>query len=333
MVKRPLSTVTSLSSEGMEQALGTREKLTEDLNKKSEHTFGSELFAGLQTSPNDFLDRGAPASEKERIQVQKDINKSIAEGKAIMEAQVALSVTMFGIRRQELEGYEREAAIQKVMLQANQQQAALKAKGGMTAKAFREADEAISEDAELSIRQIKKKVNLKESSLKMEERIAALQHKGLAGDSLKIVRAGLEIKSLDDQIANETSPSAKRALQLQRLQKVNEAHGHLAPSPSNPFPFGTIASRGWESQFAYGGFAKRGIEDSLAFGGFADQSIKNGDSLTPEQALLNTGTSASDIAGYRKNVGALPGEQGSESPDVVAAIQDLSSRIEKYWGQ
>jgi hypothetical protein len=155
----------------------------------------------------------------------------------------------------------------------------------------------------------------------------------LAGDSLKIVRAGLEIKSLDDQIANETSPSAKRALQLQRLQKVNEAHGHLAPSPSNPFPFGTIASRGWESQFAYGGFAKRGIEDSLAFGGFADQSIKNGDSLTPEQALLNTGTSASDIAGYRKNVGALPGEQGSESPDVVAAIQDLSSRIEKYWGQ
>lgn len=330
MVKRPLSTITSLSSEGMEQALGTREKLTEDLSKKSEHTFGAELFAGLQTSANDFLDRGAPASEKERIQVQKDINKSIAEGKAIMEAQVALSATMFGIRRQELEGDERQAAIAKVVLQAEQQRAALKAKG-LTAKAFNRADEIISQDAELSITQINKKAHLKESELKMEERIADLQHKGLAGDDLKRVRAGLEIKSLDDQIANEASPSAKRALQLQRSQKVTEAHGLLAPAgPSNPFPFGTTASRGFDSQFGFGGFAKRGIEDSLGFGGLARRSIESGDSLTPEEALLKTGTSAGDIAGFRKNVGGLPGEK-QENPELVGIMTDIRNIIDEAW--
>lgn len=332
MNKRPLSTVLSLSGEGMEQALQTREKLAEDLRKKSESSFGSQLFAGLQATPNTLLGRDVESGEKERVQAQLDLNKETVEGKRIMEAQADLANTMLGIRRQELEGDERSAQIALIVLKAEQERAALKSKG-LTAKAFRSQDETISENAELSIRQINKRAALTESRLKMEEKIARLQHQGLAGADLKRVRAGLEIQSLDEQIKNETSPERKRELQLQRSQKVTEAHGLLAAAgPSNPFPFGTTASRGFESQFGASGFARRGIEDSLGFGGLARRSIESGQSLTPEEALLKTGTSPADIAGFKKNVGDLPGG-ASQDAQVLQALTDIKNIIETAWAK
>jgi hypothetical protein len=334
MGKRPVSIVTSLSSEGMEQALQSREKLVEDLRKKSEHTFGSELaetFKSLLVGPS-LGAIGGKDNGRERMQTQEDINKAIGEGKVIMEAQAKLAETLVGIRRQELEGDERGAEIAKIALRTDQARAALKLKG-LTATAFRTAEKAILEDEELSFHQADKKANVKEAELKMTERIVALQHKGLTGDDLKRVRAGLDIQRLDEQIAGEKSPQIRRGLLLERAQKVNEAHDLLGPAGhSNPFPWGTPASRDFERQFGYRGLTKQPIEDSLGFGGLARRSIERGDSLTPEEALLKTGTNADDIAAYRKNVGDLPGEKGS-NPELVGVMTDIRNIIQKAWAE
>jgi hypothetical protein len=334
MGKRPVSIVTSLSGEGMEQALQTREKLVEDLRAKSEHTFGSELaetFKSFLAGPS-LGAIGGKDNGKERMEVQKDINKATAEGKEIMLAHAELAQKLVAIRRQELEGDEHAAAIAKIALQTDQARAALKTKG-LTGRAKDVAENALLRDEELSFHQADKKANAKEAELKMTERIVALQHKGLTGDDLKRVKAGLEIQRLDQEIAAEKSPQARRALQLERAQKVIEAHGLLGPAgPSNPFPFGTSASRDFERQFGYSGFTKRGIEDSLGFGGLARGSIERGESLTPEQALLKTGTSADDIAAFRKNVGDLPGEKAG-TPELVGVMTEIKNIIERAWGE
>jgi hypothetical protein len=324
MLKRPLSTVTSLSSEGMEQALQTREKLATDLRTKSEHTFGSEIFEAGQSLLNMPGANFAAGAGKERIQEQKTLNEETMESKKIMAAQAALAMTLLGIRRQELTGDERQAEIAKIILLAEQQRAALKGKG-LTAKAFNAADEAISENAELSITQLNKKAALTEGRLKMEEKIAKLQHEGLTGADLKKTRTALELQSLDQQIAGEASPEKKRELQLQRLQKSNELRG-LSPrsASANPFPSGSIAGRGFESEYGYQGFTKRHVEDSLGFGGLARRSMENGESLTPEEALLKTkSASAEEIAGYKKNVGNLPGAESSEAVGLLTEIKNI----------
>lgn len=413
MVKHPLSNITSLSGEGMEHALQTRQKLVEDLQQKSEHTLGSELFAGLQGVNPKYAFGAVEESEKERLQTQLDINRATVEGKQIMLAHASLMERMVGIRQQELEGDSEIAAMAKATLETDQQRAALKGKN-LSRAAFEIEDRALQDNLALQRRQIeeqhrsarariamethladfqnkhgdgietkrerlkgeigflkqqiqdegdpekrgrlilerKEKENeeaslnkqkaLKEAQLKMEERIAELQHRGpgtrystgtpLSGDDLKRVRAGLEIKNLDEQIASEKDPLAKRALQLERRQKANEAHDLLEPAIKNPFPYGTSASRDFERQFGYSGFARRGIEDSLGFGGLARASIERGESLTPEEALLKTGTSAADIAGFRKNVGDLPGEKSGD-PALLGVMTEIRNIIEEAWAK
>jgi hypothetical protein len=308
MARRPLATITSLSSEGMEQALQAREKLAEDLRKKGEHTLGSELFAGLQTSPNDFLDRGAPKSEQERMQAQKDLNRETVEGKKIMLAQAELAVTMLGLRRQELEGDERSAKIAQVILEAEQKRAALKGKG-ITAKAFAVADEAISENAELTVRQINKQADGRERSLKAEEKMIKFVREGASIEDQKKLRGGLDIELLDKQIATEQSPLLKRALKVQRDQKINEMHGLFTVAPKNPFAFGTAAARNFETNDpkAFGSLAQRTAQqnDPLAFGSLANSAMNRGD--TP---LV---------------------EAEKKSPDVVSAVDALRVVVEKAW--
>lgn len=327
---------------------------TDDLIQKA-NTFSSQAGRVFLSSVDHVLGT-------KNIKKGTDPNLAIAaglraEGQALKDENSA-SFADFFARAQSSKVGERQAGAEKIKLDlARKLNVIDKAQGKFQAQFFSpdvvdkidpiERDKLIKEsreqttvkkaiarrEADESLRSLNKKADLTESRLKMEEKIAALQHKGLAGDDLKRVRAGLEIKNLDEQIASEINPDAKRRLKLQRDQKVNETHNLFTPPKSkNPFPFGTMNSRNFESQFGFFGSTKRGIEDSLDFGGFAKRSIENGDSLTPEQALLNTGTSAADIAAYRKNVGDLPGEKEQSSSDVVAAVEKVNETMKKVWG-
>lgn len=287
MLKRPISVVTKLSSEGMEQALQKREQLADEVRKKTEAS--ATASQGMQIAQNvanllgmpfgshlDFADKG----QKERIQAQKDVNKSEVEAKEIMLAQAEVLEQIGRQKRIELSGDERNANIAKIMLETEQARAALQAKG-VTNKAFNEADEALSANAELMITAEKRRADIKEQSLAIEEKMAKLIRGGLSTDEQKKVRAGLELKMLDSQIGSEESPIKKRALQLQRQQKENEIRGMSKPAASNPFAFGTAANRNFESdQGGFGTIAQRSKEtaDASQFGSLGNASMLRGES-------------------------------------------------------
>jgi hypothetical protein len=187
--------------------------------------------------------------------------------------------------------------------------------------------------AALKDRDDAKGARLDDAHLEMSERIAALQRKGLAGDDLKRVTAAEKIKDLDAQIADEPSDFKKRQLQVQRSNLITEAHGIPdAEASKNPFAFGTAANRGFDSQFGAGGFDKRNIEDSLGFGGLARGSMDRGESLTPEAALLNSGTTPKQIADYQTNVGPLGGK-GAQDAGVKAAVEEQTKFLQSVWGE
>lgn len=330
MQRHPLSKIASLSSEGMGQAIETREKLLEDLRQKSEHTFGSELaetFKELLVGPS-LGAIGGKDNGKERTQIAKDIDRAAAEKKQIAIDRGRKELVHANVLSAITDPKRRERA--EMAMKFDEREAALRLNPdkGTAARVA-----ALNVEWDEYLKKSKLSEKSKEAQLKMEEQLVALQHKGLGGEELKRVRAGLEIKRLDEEIVAETSPEARRQLRLERSQKLNEAHGLLAaPGPSNPFPFGTASSRGFESQFGFGGFARRGIEDSLGFEGLARGSLDRGDSLTPEEALLKTGTSAVDIAGFRKNVGDLPGGKAGDT-EVVAILTEVKNIIERAWAQ
>jgi hypothetical protein len=192
----------------------------------------------------------------------------------------------------------------------------------------------INTTAALKDRDDAKSARLDDAHLAMATRIAALQHKGLAGNDLKRVQAAEGIKDLDEQIKNEPSDFKKGQLQLQRSNLINEAHALPADAagPSNPFPFGTAANRGFDSEFGYQGFTKRHVEDSLGFGGLARGSIDRGESQTPEDALLKAGISQEEISNYKTNVGPLGGAADKDSA-VAAAVREQTNFLKTVWAE
>lgn len=331
MIKRPLSIVSQLSDEGMAQALEGRQKARQDLTQKSQKTFGSEIaetFMSMIAGPGMG---GSQKEGKERLDEQKDINKVSGEEQTIMADRAKLAEKLLAIKKQELSGDERGAELAKIALQTEQARAAIKLKG-LPHDVEARFEKNILQNEELSIKEADQKANNKEINLQFQERMAQVQRDGLAGDDLKKARLAFEINDIKERVATEPNSMTRRELKVQRMEKENELRLLTPRQPArNQFPFGTAASRSFESEFGEGGFTRRNIEDSLGFGGLARRSMERGESLTPEEALLKSGSATADkIAGFRKNVGDLPSGPG-QSPDVVAAIQKLTTLIESVW--
>lgn len=298
--RRPLNIVTKLSDEGMAQALDRRQKLIADAAEKGKKTFGSELAeAGKSVLP--FFFGGKKEEGRERMEQVEAENAAISENKDIMIARANLAMEMVRIEGMRLSGHEKEAAIAKIMLDAEQKRTAL-ASSGITKEAFDIGDEAISRNAEQMIDAEQARAAIKERNLKIEERMADLIKKGLKPEDQKKVRAGLELQSLDEQIANEQDPAKKRGLLLQKTQKENELRGfEKPPGGENPFQPGTISAREFERS-----------QESMKFN---SQFASLG--MTQEQK---------DLKG-----------PASPNAEVVKALAEVKTTIEgtmaKYWGE
>lgn len=245
LTKRPISSITSLSSEGMEHSLQGRSKLIEDLQAKQSKSFGSELLAGLSATGDTLFKGGLSSGEKERVGAQHDLNQANAEQKTIMMAQADLAAKIVSIKKQEIDGDEHGAKMAKIMLETQQQQAALKTKG-LSAAAFRTADAAVRASAVMDLKDEDKRFKLKNSALAIEEKMASLIHKGLKPEDQKKVRAGLELNSLDEQIKTETNPERLRALKLQRMNTSNELQSYNKQEAAGP-EWGSIEKRNAET--------------------------------------------------------------------------------------
>lgn len=245
MTKHPVSNVSRLSEEGMTSALNTRQKLLEDSSKKAEHTLGSELAeAGKSTLPF-FFGKG---EGKDRTDQQKLENKAGAEAKQIMADRAALAASLVNIEAARLQGYEREANISKIVLQAEQQRAAL-AGSGVSHAAYEKGEEAISRNAELQIKAEDDRAKMKERSLVVEEKMAKLIRQGLSAEDQRKVRAGLELETINKQLESEKSQPLRRGLLLQKAQKENELRAMAGPQDQgNPFNQGSLSARDWERQ-------------------------------------------------------------------------------------
>lgn len=297
MIRRPLSLTGKMSTEGMTQALEARQKLSEEARKKTEaSSFGRELLeAGKSTLPFFFGGRGK--EDAERVQTQKDVNRAEAESKQIMLDRVKLASSLVAIETARVSGYEREANISKIVLDAEQKRAALQG-SGVSREAFDLGDEAISRNAELQISLENKRAEAKERSLAIEERMANLVKRGATAEDQRKIRAGLELDAINEQLKKETSEPARRELLLKKTQKENELRGMRKPGgDENPFEAGTMSATNWERNAEL----QRRETERLSL------------NMTQEQRDLKK-----------------PKEKDQE---VVKETKRVGDLIEKYWGQ
>lgn len=249
MTKHPLSVVSKLSTEGLSQALETRQKLLETAAEKSKHTFGSELGEAFTST----LAFGGRNEGKERVDQQKLENQASVENKEIMMKRAELAEKLAAIERMRETSGEHIANLAKINLKLEEEQAALKGKG-LSAAAFRKEDAALVDTAQRAIGHEDKRAASKERSLAIEEKIANLVKKGLKPEDEKKVRAGLELGSINEALKGETDVDARRSLMLQKTQKENELRGMAGPDQSNPFTQGSLSARDWERNKDSAGF-------------------------------------------------------------------------------
>lgn len=304
MTKRPVSNVVGLNEQGMDQALAARQKLASDLQEKSQHRFGSELAETFQSLLNAPGANFASSAGKERLGVEQDLNKVGAENKQIMQSRAELARKLVELKAQEAFGDDHAARISRIVLETEQARAELKEKG-LTHAAFDVADKAAVAQGGIALALENKREESKKRSLDLEEKMARLTKDGLKPEDQRKVRTGLEIKNLDQQISEETDPTRKRELNLQKRQKQNELVAMTGPGTENQFAFGTIASRNFESdQGGFGTIAQRSKEtqDAGAFGTLANSAMLRGESQLVKQ-------------------------NGSDNAEVVRAIQELKTAV------
>lgn len=241
-LRKPMSITTSLSVEGMDKALQSRQKLAEDLQEKSQKRFGSELaemFQSMVAGPG-ITGKNIGA---DRLQNERDLNKTIVDNKTIMQAQADLAARLVSIKREEAFGDENVARIRKIQLDTDQARAALKTQG-LTRKAFETADTALLANEELALKIENKRAATKKTSLETEEKMARLIKGGLKSEDQKKVRAGIELEVLNKEIAAEKDPGRKRVLELEKANRENELRSFGKPKGDDGF--GSISRRNAE---------------------------------------------------------------------------------------
>lgn len=168
-------------------------------------------------------------------------------------------------------------------------------------KAAASEKETVRREGAFELAQDKKKLDIQNQGLAIEERMQTLIRKGLKPEDQPKVRTGLELKSLDKQIAGETNPDTLRRLKIARSQKQDELHSFASPEGSgNPFQQGTISARDFERS-----------QDSANFNSqFASFGLSQGQK---------------DLKGA-----------GAPNAEVVAAVKEVKDAIvntmKDYWG-
>lgn len=296
-IKHPVSNAAQLSVQGIQQAIDRRQKLSEELQKKSTAaSLGSELAAGLQ-APLAFLTQGKFGSfgdsdaEKERVAAVKDLNRATIETNQLMLAQAKTEALIVDIQRQQLTGDSLQGKIAENVLKMRQKIAALKDEG-LSTEAFGIREKAIRDEADLETGKDRRAIKSAEARLSTEEKIAKLARiEGTTPLQQKQFKVAEEIKGLDALIKIEENPMAQRALKLERFQKENELRT-LSPRETNPnkFAFGTIANRQFEEdQGGFGTLAgrNRDTSDPNVFGSLANSAMNRGESPMAAQQSMS----------------------------------------------
>jgi hypothetical protein len=304
MLKRPVSLVASMSSEGMAQALETRQKLAADLRKKQESSFGSEVWAGLTTTGRTLpFMGGVEKSEQERIRTQMDLNKAGMETKAIEMAQTDLLERQIQIKRMALTGDERGAKVAEIVLETQEQISALQSKG-LSHAAFAPAKAAIEEEGQFKIDKVNQGMDLlaqtKDRSFETSKKVLELDRSDLSVTQKKAAAAALELGAAKRGLENPNlTVDERRALILQKMKK----EGELNIMPDTVAP---LSGEWWRRKGA-------------------------GESRDAEEALGKVGLTQADITKYKGASGDYPGSDKG-SPDVVAAVNAMNKTMEKAWG-
>lgn len=333
-LKKPVSLIAGLSPQGIDEQ-ASKVKAVYDKMIADHSTFINKLarepkslLALLGPIGMAFsLDRGKgeigqTREEQDALNRLHTLQKEA--GKSVLERAQGLRTNA---------GDSQQSALTELYFKSREAEAAINMEGGKgrddKIKALKIDEERLTDEI-VHRNEVRQRENdFTERQLKFEER---LQRAGvsISDEKKKQLKLVNELDQINAALADPaTTADEKVGLRLNKHQTENELRA-TAPRSRNPFPFGTTASRAFESQFGFSGFTRRGIEDSLGFGGLARGSIERGESLTPEEALLKTGTSANDIAAFKKNVGDLPGTD-SKSQDVVGAVQHLETELLKAW--
>lgn len=250
-LNRPIGLLTGGTSQGIEKALESQDKHAAELTSKLQHKMGSQLLEAGQdwgkTLFPFFFGSDTKSTGSERLGQDKELDQSGERRKVFLQAQADIHSKIIQLKTQELEGDEHAARLEKIRYDYEQQRIELQ-KSGLSGNPLLEEQETIAKTADLARNQENARFDLKEKSLEIEEKMTALAKKGLSPSDQTKVRAGLELKSLDEQVADEKDPFRKRQLTLARDKKSLELRGMASPSqPAGPGEWGSIERRDAET--------------------------------------------------------------------------------------
>lgn len=226
-LSRPLATQAALGIEGIQAQIGILDKSITDISEKR-RTLGSrigEAFERLRIKPVPADIRGAPETfEIETVRQtrsQEAIESGLKRIHALRLADVEAAKALVNVHALAVQFSEKEAALEKNRIDAEQKRAALRLKfGGDPREAANLHAELvnISRDEKLSADEIERKAALKDRELEIDKDIAAQALRGVSTEEQKISRLQQELALIQDQLKGAESLTAENRKQLETSQ-------------------------------------------------------------------------------------------------------------------
>lgn len=113
------------------------------------------------------------------------------------------------------------------------------------------------------------------------KKLLTLKRMALSPEQEKLAAAGLSLESVNRKLADKTlSPEQRNSLLAQKFSTETDIQQLTPKKPTNPFAFGTVANRQWESdQGGFGTIAgrERDTNDPNVFGSLANNARERGE--------------------------------------------------------
>lgn len=369
---KPLQLQSSLGVEGITAQIATLDKALTDLAQKR-RSFASRLQeAGVKGAPETFDEnaflRGQPQPASVRTTEEETAQeRGLKRLHALRLADVEAEKAQVNIHALSAQFSEKEAALEKNRVDAEQKRAALRLKFGADPREAKNLHEEllnISRDEKLSADEIERKAALKEKELAIDKDIAEQALRGVSAEDQKVSKLEQELALIQQQLSGAQALTTENRKQLETSQAKTQAE--LAAARAAALGRPVLSTRDIHER------AKLGLEeiasgpgrqsqipfnlaDEIQFGeqakqlgptGMARQALRD-EALARQAALRGDLGTAEQLFGMSDKLReGIPGLKSAEKPismadalkeygkgpEIVTELKELKAKMDIYWG-
>lgn len=369
---KPLEIQSQLGVEGITAQITALDKALTDLAEKRKSLASRIQAAGVRGAPETFDEMAFFRGERQPPTIRTTEEETAQERgqkriHALRLADVEAEKSLVNIHALSTQFSEKEAALEKNRIEAEQKRAALRLKFGADPREAKNLHDEllnISRDEKLSADEIERKAALKQKELDIDKDIAALALRGVSTEDQKVSKLERELALIQEQLSGAEKLTTENRKQLETSEAKTQAELAAARAAASGRPVLSNRDIHERAKLSLADIAANATQGTRLPFNLADEQLFSeqakalGPAAMARQALRSEefarqaalrgdlGTAETLFGMSDKLRAGIPGLKSAEQPvsmvdalkeygkgpEIVTKLEELKSKMDAYWG-